>query len=99
MKKIALIYKIIDKCDFICETGNNFILILGGLADIHHEKQKLNMTFLKITQFLGPFMHAVFFDKNCFDVCRRVTNIVFIKIRPRESEIFFSKSHFFKIHF
>ena len=34
-------------------------------------------------------MHAIFFDKNCFDVCRRVTNIVFIKIRPRESEFFF----------
>lgn len=35
MKKIALIYKNIDKCDFICDTDNNFILILGGLADIY----------------------------------------------------------------
>ena len=49
MKKIALVYKIIDKCDFICETGNNFILILGvGLQISTMKNKKPNLTFLKI---------------------------------------------------
>ena len=61
MEKIALIYKIIDKCDFICETGNNFLLILGGLADIHHEKQKTQFDIFKDYIILGAIYACGFF--------------------------------------
>ena len=61
MKKIALIYKIIDKCDFICETANNFLLILGGPADIHHEKQKTQLDIFKGYILFGAILACGFF--------------------------------------
>ena len=69
MKKIALICKIIDKCDFICETGNNFILILGGLADIHHEKQKTQFDIFKDYIILGDIYACGFFSIRIVSMC------------------------------